>query len=257
MHSETPETAAALAVSDLAFGFGAEALWDGLSLRIEAGTIHGLFGNNGSGKTTLFNVICGFHRPWTGTLRYFGHSPAKHAPLEISRCGRGVTRTFQVPTLVEDLSVEENLLLASPVGRETLLSAFTFHADALPDVADRIEQTLADFQLAQVRSIPLGAMSYGLRRLTAVLIAILSGAGLVLLDEPFANLAPDNVERLKSRIREEARARGRGFLVIEHTPQHLAGFVDHLHLLNHQIVTVSEPDRMERAMHRFALGLEA
>lgn len=256
MRSEPEDIAPALAIDDLAFGFGAEPLWEGLSLHVEAGTIHGLFGNNGSGKTTLFNVICGFHRHWAGALRYFGETPARHAPREICRLGRHLTRTFQIPTLVEDLTVEENLMLAVPAARESLLSAFAPADTRTTEVTEQIERAIAEFELDGVRATPLGAVSYGLRRLTGVLVAILTGAGLVLLDEPFANLAQENADRLKSRVREEVRSRRRSFLIIEHAPHHLVGFVDRLHLLNHRIVTVSDRDRMEMAMQRFALGLE-
>lgn len=250
------EMAPALDVSGLAFGFGADSLWEDVSFRIETGAIHGLFGTNGSGKTTLFNVISGFQRPRRGALRYWGQVPVRHSPADVSELGRGLSRTFQVPAVVDDLTVEENLLLSERVSDEDLFAAILKPRDPARALAHAVERVIAEFELQGIRECPVATASYGLRRLVSTMTAVLSGAGLILLDEPFANLSAENVARLKVVLKNEARRNSRSFLIIEHEPEDLIGFVDALHLLRGGVSTLTAPELTHEVMARLAAGLD-
>ena len=101
-----------LEVSGLVKAFGNLLAVDGVDLAIDGGTITGLIGPNGAGKTTLFNLIAGTLAPEAGAIRFLGERIDRLTPDRIF--ARGLARTFQVPRPFPQMTVLENLMLASP-----------------------------------------------------------------------------------------------------------------------------------------------
>src|SRR6266550_3382717 len=95
-------------VAGLTVRFGGVTSLDGMSVTFEAGTC-GLIGPNGAGKTTFFNVLSGFVRPATGTVRAFGEDLLK--TVHYRRARWGVRRTFQTEQVIEELSVYDNVAM--------------------------------------------------------------------------------------------------------------------------------------------------
>ena len=219
-----------LQVSGLTFGYGDEPLLRDISLECRAGRIYGLFGNNGSGKTTLFNLICGFLKYRVGEIRYYEEIPPSQDPLVVCSFGGGVTRTFQVPVLVDAFTVYENMMLAFRTPREKISSILDFRragANADSEFDRKVQKCLEEFELSEIRDAPVATLSYGRRRIVANLIALLNDSRIVLFDEPFANLHTRQTDLLKNAMKREARDGARCMLVIEHSPHHLAGdFID-------------------------------
>src|SRR6185436_2030207 len=111
-----------ITLSGIALHFGGVKAIDGLDLEIRGGEVHGLIGPNGSGKTTTLNVISGYYRPHTGTLKLDGVGLPFGEPHV--RAERGIARTFQTPRLVGAASVLENVMIGGTVqGHATFTEA--------------------------------------------------------------------------------------------------------------------------------------
>lgn len=221
----------------------------------ESGEIYGLFGDNGSGKTTLLNVLTGFLRPERGNVLYYGATPFRHDALTVQRFRGGLARSFQVPALIGDLSVLDNLLLATRLPGESFCSLMRpFDRSCECDAIARAEAALEEFGLVDLRRQPAATLSYGQRRIVSVLLTLLTGSGLVLLDEPFANVHPATVELLMTLLRRET-ARGKTLLLVEHPPRYIIQLATTAFLLRDgrlRRVTSPDPDALQEAIYRFA-----
>jgi branched-chain amino acid transport system permease protein len=190
----------------------------GADLTVRAGEVVGLVGPNGSGKTTLLNVITGHVRADAGEAHLFSQPTLGSTPHMLG--SRGVRRSFQVPQLIGELSVLDNVRLGLLGGRRQqilggILRGPRYRAATRRDTARIVAVCrtvgLDDTLLRQrVDELPLG-----LRRVVEVARALVSGPALVCLDEPAAGLAGPALARLGEVIRLAART-GSGVLLIEH-----------------------------------------
>jgi branched-chain amino acid transport system permease protein len=212
-------------VTDVCKSFGGVSVLEGVSLTVARGEVVGLVGPNGSGKTTLLNVITGHVRPDSGSTRLFGSFQAeRRSPRAVAAAG--VRRSFQVPRLIGELSVADNIRLGLIGSRHQLTIAGILR---LPiERRYRRRDELAVRRVAASLGIPMvllaqraDALPLGLRRIVEVARAIVGGPALVCLDEPGAGVAGEEIRRLGEIIRLAAR-NGSGVLVIEHN----LGFVD-------------------------------
>jgi ABC-type branched-subunit amino acid transport system ATPase component len=188
-------------VSGLTVRFGGVTSLDDMSVTFESGTC-GLIGPNGAGKTTFFNVLSGFVRPASGTVRAFGEDLLGMAHFRRARWG--LRRTFQNEQAIEQLSVFDNVAMVqehSKVGssdrRAEVLEAIEFVGLAAPD--------------AKVET--LGA---GDRRLVEVARAVVGKPRLVLLDEPAAGLPDSETEHLRDVIRRIPETTGALTILVDH-----------------------------------------
>jgi ABC-type branched-subunit amino acid transport system ATPase component len=116
---------ALLEVTALTKMFGQLRALDGVDLTVRAGTFHGLIGPNGSGKSTLLKAIAGAHAPTSGTIRFDDMDITAAPPFERARAG--LSLKFQITSVLPELSVYDNVLLAlqSREGLPSLLSSRT------------------------------------------------------------------------------------------------------------------------------------
>jgi branched-chain amino acid transport system ATP-binding protein len=221
---------AIISATGLSFSVNGREILAGLNFEADAGRVYGLFGPNGGGKTTFFNVLSGLYRPTAGHLLLYGAEPRRHDPYHISAHGGGLSRTFQVPALADQLSVEEHLLLSYRLPGEGFASLFYRSRSFLRREAEarrEIFEHLEVFGLSHKARAQAGALSYGERRLLTNIGALLTGAGIILLDEPFANVNVRHVVAFKRLLRAAAAA-GRTVILIEHLPDNLLGLADTL-----------------------------
>jgi ABC-type branched-subunit amino acid transport system ATPase component/ABC-type branched-subunit amino acid transport system permease subunit len=211
----------------------------GVDLDIAFGEALGLVGANGSGKTTLVNLVTGIYRPNGGQVSIASQRSAKRRPHQVARLG--VCRTFQVPQLLREATVRENVELGlvrryrQPVWLPLLRPLKSLRIDrsrradadqilgwlGLPE---RLWGTDAD-------SLPLGTQ----RRLE-VGRAVATGARILCLDEPAAGLSQDELDLLGKLI-IDLKEEGRAVLLIEHNRRFVAGVADAAVLMRHgQIV---------------------
>jgi branched-chain amino acid transport system ATP-binding protein len=188
-----------------------------VGLTVEAGTVLGVIGPNGAGKTTLFNVMCGFVRPQTGTIRWRGEPLRDHQPHALA--GLGIARTLQGLGLFGGLTVLENVLVgAGPLARSGALSTLLGLRRAARDEAalrERAMATLTELGIAGTHAAMPGSLPYGIRKRVALARALVSHPRLLLLDEPASGLSAEEIDELGERIRALADGE-RAVVVVEH-----------------------------------------
>jgi branched-chain amino acid transport system ATP-binding protein len=215
---------ALLEVDELSVRFGGVAALDGVRMRVAEAGVTGLIGPNGAGKTTLIDAVTGFVRPDSGTIRFDGERIDGFAPHR--RVRRGMVRTFQSLQLFEDLSVRENLLVASlPVGSLRDVVGMLRRPD--PDALGRVDRALALLDLETAAERLPRELSHGRRNLVAVARALASGPRLLVLDEPAAGLDTDESLGLGRHLRAVAEA-GVPVMLVDHDMGLVMGACDDL-----------------------------
>jgi neutral amino acid transport system ATP-binding protein len=208
-----------------AFG-GIQALSE-CSLSVQQGQVAGLIGPNGSGKTTLFNVITGYQKVRQGTIRYDGQDITNARPNVIFNAG--IARTFQLSRIFTQLSLLENVLVATQSGKAWVRSMVQTKGSTAE--RRRALDALDLVGLASKWSEPAGSLSYGQRRLLELAFVMITDPRVVLLDEPTAGVNVKVIEQLASQVRE-LNALGTTFLIVEHNMEFVMGLCDTVTVLH-------------------------
>src|SRR6266702_7970032 len=204
--------------------YGAIRAVDGVSFSVGPGEIVGVIGPNGSGKTTLFNSILGQIRPTSGRMEFCGEDITGMSPLQLSR--RGIGRTFQTLQVFGNLSVRDNLIVASQEFRGTLPGRLFAAPDA--GLGRHADEMIELFRLQRVAHLPAGSLSYGEQKLIDIAMAFMPAPRLVLLDEPCAGVNPSLVDELHDRLVELNKTQGGSFVVIEHNMDFIMKLCPHV-----------------------------
>jgi sulfate-transporting ATPase len=202
-----------LTVENVHMSFGAVEVLQGVSIKVEPGTVHGLIGPNGAGKTTMLDVISGFVRPQQGSVLLGSESMDGVAPYRRVRAGLG--RSFQSLELFDDLSVYDNLLTASTRRRPGAIVRDLFvpqRGDLGPVGWDAVRL----LGLVDDLHRSVDELNYARRRLVAIARALATGSDVLMLDEPAAGLDEVETAELKVLIRRIADEYGVAVLLIEH-----------------------------------------
>jgi branched-chain amino acid transport system ATP-binding protein len=224
-------TAPLIEIEDLTIRFGGLVAVDGLSFKVEKGQIHGLIGPNGAGKTTTFNMISGFYKPTSGDIRLHGESIAGMEMHMVAR--RGVVRTFQHSTLFAELSVLENAVVGTHMKFEPSLWKAIVGGDKADKNAARIraEEALEFFSLQHLMNEPAGDLSHGHQRALGMAIALASDPEIVLLDEPFTGMNPEETSHMMD-LMKKLRNSGVTILLVEHDMNAIMGLCDQITVMS-------------------------
>jgi branched-chain amino acid transport system ATP-binding protein len=200
---------------------------------VASGQIKAVIGPNGAGKTTLFNIISGVLRPDRGDIRFADASIVGMRPFEIAR--RGVSRTFQKPSLFLHMTVLENVMVARHcrTRHEIWASALRLPGQRREEAAIRGSSMayLEHVGLAELADVPVGALPFGRRRMVELARAVATEPRLLLLDEPASGLntrETDDLAALVCRIRED----GVTVLLVEHDMSLVMDISDEIVVLN-------------------------
>ncbi|MBV6274354.1 ABC transporter ATP-binding protein [Alcaligenaceae bacterium CGII-47] len=178
--------------------YGAAHILHNLSLQISSGERVALIGRNGVGKTTVVNTILGLAQKKQGII-HFGTKAVSQPRIYVA-AQHGIAVVPQGRRIIENLSVEENLLLGAAVGRKGPWSA---------------KEVYKLFPILQERAhTPGTALSGGQQQMLAVGRALMANPSLILLDEPTEGLAPVIVDQLAETFNQVA-AQGTALLLIE------------------------------------------
>ena len=189
----------------------------GCSLEIARGSITGIIGPNGAGKSTLFNVLGGLLAPESGDVSFEGRSILSLRPDQRARIG--VVRTFQISRELGELTVLENMLLASPrqsgesVWRSLLLPG-RVRAEERAALA-KARALLGEVDLSPHANEPARNLSGGQKKLLEISRALMLEPKIILLYEPTAGVSPAMTEALARTILK-LRGAGLTFAIIEH-----------------------------------------
>jgi sulfate-transporting ATPase len=216
---------AELAVRGLSIAFGGNKVLESVDLDIRHGRVLGVIGPNGAGKTTLVEAITGYNRPDAGTVTLDGKNVLSMPPA--SRARAGIARSFQALELFEDLSVLDNLLVASDQSRwfRTLIAGVY---PGKPRLGSAASAAVATFGLADRLHDSPGDLSYGARRLLAIARALATRPRVLLLDEPAAGLGGGERADLRKLVRAIAEDWGIAVLIIEHDVELVLGVSDEI-----------------------------
>lgn len=203
--------------------FGAVWVLGNVSLKVAAGTIHGLIGPNGAGKTTLVNILTGHVRQDRGGVLLQSALIDKLPPHR--RAQLGVSRSFQAPRLLEDLTVEANVRL----GQQLLAR---IDDGRLHDVAKLLD---LDADLHR----PVGTLPTGQRRLVELARSLVGRPKVLLLDEPFAGLTNAEIRKVARVIGRLSRDLNLAVLLIEHNLNEVFALSDEISVLDRGLLVAN------------------
>jgi len=214
-----------LEVRDLTMRFGGLVAVDALGFRVEHGTIHGLIGPNGAGKTTTFNMISGFYTPTSGQVLLRGEDVSGLKMHEVAR--RGVVRTFQHSTLFAELTVMENALVGThmPFRPNVFAAIIGWDREDRRGAEARARESLEFFGLDHLATERAGDLSHGHQRALGMAVAYASHPDVILLDEPFTGMNPEETRQMMDLMRR-LKADGMTILLVEHDMQAIMGLCD-------------------------------
>ncbi len=198
---------------------------DGVDLKVEAGTFHGLIGPNGSGKSTLLKSIAGAHFATTGTVRFDGTDITNAPPYQRSRLG--LSLKFQITAVLGELSVYDNVLLAlqSTENRFALLAS-----RSRARLHDEVMHALERFKLADRADDLAAALSHGEQQWLEIAMALAPRPKLLLLDEPTGGMSPEErriTGELLAPIKSEC-----ALIIVEHDLDFIKNICDRLTVLD-------------------------
>ena len=206
---------------------GVKALQD-CSFYVKEGLITSLIGPNGAGKTTAFNVINGFIEADGGKITLHGEDITGQKPHVIA--GKGISRTFQLPRVFDNLSIEENMLLANASEGEKISRAFFSNRNSTKEEKKKIRKIMKEVGFEKDISTLASDLSYGQKRLLEICRALMREHALLLLDEPTAGVNPKLRQHLKD-ILKKLRKQGKTILLIEHDMEFVMDLSDEVIVL--------------------------
>src|ERR1700745_2095695 len=196
--------------------YGGVLALDKVELTVEPGKIHAVLGENGAGKSTLIKIIAGVVQPDTGTMRLGGSDVSFATPSSANAAG--VVCIFQELSLMPDLSVADNISIASPPRRFGLIDARAQRR--------RAEQLLAEIgcedvnPLMRVRDLPLSR-----RQVVEIAKALGKKPQLLILDEATSALTSADVEKVYAML-ARLKAEGVAILYISHRMPEVEALAD-------------------------------
>ncbi|UVF76938.1 ABC transporter ATP-binding protein [Gordonia mangrovi] len=215
-----------LVAQNVTVTFGGVRALDNVSLEIPTGKLVGLIGPNGAGKTTCIDALSGFVSA-KGSIAVDEHS-LKGLPA-YRRFRSGVSRTFQAQELFDDLTVRENLSVASSTTRWWSMIADIALPPYKVDTSD-IDAVAAELGLEDLLDELPSSLSLGQQKLVSVARSVVSRPAFLLLDEPAAGLDTDATGELSPLLRRIA-ARGIGVLLIDHDMGLVLNACDYIYVL--------------------------
>ena len=204
--------------------FGGVTAVNRVDFRIREGELRCLIGPNGAGKSTFFQCVAGLLKPSEGEIRLRGEDATGWEPHRIAALGVG-TKT-QVPSLMEGLSVRENIWLAArrrqpPAGARR-----------------EVDRALQRLELGGVADTAAGRLAHGHRQRVELAAVIAAKPWLILLDEPAAGLTEEETQRMAVIVLELAQQAS--VIVVEHDMQFVRSIATLVTVFHHGRVLLED-----------------
>lgn len=227
---------------DKSFG-GLTALLD-FNFQIAEKELVGLIGPNGAGKTTVFNLITGVYKPDQGSIMFRGENLVGLSPYTI--CARGVARTFQNIRLFNDLTVLDNVKIATHKDVPYGLMGAVLRTPGFFRGEEKIEaealKYLEIFNLRDKKDELAKNLPYGDQRRIEIVRALATRPLLLILDEPAAGMNPQETRELMELIRYIRSEFNLTILLIEHDMSLVMGVCERLYVLDYgQVIAEGTP----------------
>jgi branched-chain amino acid transport system ATP-binding protein len=214
--------------------FGGLLANDGISLSLgdTPGQVTSVIGPNGAGKSTFFKILAGYAAPSSGSVHLFGEDVTGMKPHRIA--ARGMVRTFQETTIFPQLTALEHVSLAHQLHRQSGdLPAFLDTRHARRDETRLNEEALAVLELLDIGRIAHEVaknLPHGFLRLLGMAMGLAAKPKVLLLDEPYAGLNPEETARAVELTRRIA-GQGVSILLVEHDMKAVMSISDYIHVL--------------------------
>ena len=193
--------------------FGALVAVDDVNLQVGENTVHAIIGPNGAGKTTLFNLLSNAFEPTSGRVYFYGKDITQLPSHRITHLGIG--RSFQITNLFPNLTVLENVRLAAQaMGKDSF--RFLRAADHFKSYEQRAKEVLEQVGLADRLSFPARALPHGDQRKLELAIILAPDPKLLLLDEPTAGMAAEQVPEMMKLIGRIKDTGNKTIILVEH-----------------------------------------
>ena len=198
---------------DLTRQFGALVAVDHVNMKVERNSLHAIIGPNGAGKTTFFNLLSGNLKPTYGRIDYKGKDLTR---LPVHRMIHyGIGRSFQITNIFPNLTVFENIRLASQV-QEKGNFRFTMDVRDMTHCDQHTWEVVEKVGLKERAQLLARALPHGDQRKLELGMILAPDPEVLLLDEPTAGMAAEQVPELIALIQEIQKAGNKTVLLVEH-----------------------------------------
>jgi branched-chain amino acid transport system ATP-binding protein len=209
--------------------FGELVAVDKVDYLLHENEVAGIIGANGSGKTTFFNLVTGYYLPDEGTVHYRGEDVTGTPPEQ--RVAMGMMRTFQLTSTFDNLSVIDNLVLSyfRAYRKHSLFHLFTNTCKKHRN-NEKIRAIVETFELQDVAGREVMHLGLGEKRRLEIAMAILAEPKVLLLDEPLAGLAENEIKAVLTVLRRHIGKQT--ILIVEHKISHVEDFLQRLTVMH-------------------------
>ncbi len=224
--------------------FGGVIAVDQVSYLLQENEVAGIIGSNGAGKTTFFNLLSGYYLPDEGIIRYCGEDVTTMTPQQ--RVARGMTRTFQLTSTFDNLSVVDNLVLAFfRIHKKANLLQLLLHTCKSQRHEPKVVKALETFNLQDLRDKQVKHLSLGEKRRLEIAMAVIAEPKVLLLDEPLAGLAESEIQGILGVLRMHVGSQT--ILIVEHKLSHVQGFLQRLTVMHEgRVIADGDPEECLR-----------
>ena len=228
-----------LSTTDLGLDIGGATIVAGVGLQVGEGELLCVIGPNGAGKTTLFNLVSGLRRPTSGRIELAGVDVTGQPPFRRTRAGLG--RTFQVSNVFPLLPALENVRLAAEAALGGTMRIWR-RATGVREAVDRARWALGRVGLGGREAVPAGSLSHGDKRKLELAMLLAGDPKVLLLDEPMAGVAMEDVPELVELIRSVHADEGKTILMVEHHMDVVTGLAERIAVMHHgRLLAVDTP----------------
>lgn len=230
---------------DMTIAYGGVRANDEVNLQVNEGEFVGLIGANGAGKTSFVDGVTGFAPVTSGRVEFKGDSITRLAPHR--RAEAGLVRTFQAVELFDDLTVADNVLLATEPSTWGKLLHDLVRRSKTPEAAEQVEWAMGLVGVQDLAGRLPSDLSNGQRKLVGVARALAARPQMVILDEPAAGL--DATESLElSKVLRSLPAAGISVLLIDHDMGLVLSVCDRIYALDFgRIIAEGTPAQIRKS----------
>ncbi len=226
--------------------FGGLVALDSVNISVKKGQMTMLIGPNGSGKTTLINCVTGFYKPDRGRVWFEGKEITRWSPHKVY--DQGLVRTFQIPQPFQNLTVLENMLTAYRGNPGESFIKALYRKAWVSEEEKATEKALNLLELLNLDHMwnrPATHLSGGQMKLVEAGRAIMSGAKMILMDEPASGIYPKLAHEVFSYLTEMRNKLGVTFLIIEHRLELVLPYVDYVYAMSTgKIISEGNPKKV-------------
>ncbi len=243
-----------LQATGLRLAFGGVKAADNIDLGVMKGEFLAIIGPNGAGKTTFINMSTGYLRPNAGEITYEGRRITGMSPRAIVKLG--IARSFQLPQLFIEHTVEQNIALAV-ASRDGIWSPLA--PLMRPRYRDEARDLLARFGLSAIADTRADALNEGARKLADIAMAVALKPRLLLMDEPTSGVAASEKMAIVETLVNVLRDAKVTAVFVEHDMDVVERFADRVAVWSQgRIAALGPPDQVlnDPAVLRDVIGIE-